>query len=329
MKFSIVVPVYNRPQEVAELLKSLVNQTFKDFEVIILEDGNDTCEAILNQYKTLLNIEYYYIANSGPGYRRNFGMEKAKGEYIVLFDSDCLIPPDYFDIANKFLTTWPTDAFGGPDNAHPSFTIIQKAINYAMTSFVTTGGIRGKKVNLDNYQPRSFNMGLSKEVFKTVGGFSDIHPGEDPDLSYRILKAGFKVRLIEDAFVYHKRRIDFKKFSKQLYSFGVVRTILMKWYPEKFKIVYLFPSLFLIGAVLCILGAIFINPLCVTPILLLALIVFLESLVKSGNVLIAFWSIAASIIQLTTYGFGFLKGAWHLFLLRKNERETFPQFFLK
>ena len=216
LKYSIIVPVYNRPKEVYELLFSLSNQTFKEFEVLIIEDGSsEKCESVCDKFQDKLNITYIYKDNSGPGSSRNFGMEKAGGDYFIIFDSDCLIPEEYMLEVNTFLQNDYADCFGGPDAAHESFSNTQKSINYAMTSFFTTGGIRGGSEKLGKFQPRSFNMGISKKVFETVGGYGKIHPGEDPDLTFRIWEAGFKTSLIEKAHVYHKRRIDFKKNGTQ------------------------------------------------------------------------------------------------------------------
>jgi glycosyltransferase involved in cell wall biosynthesis len=212
-KYSVIVPVYNRPVEVEELLDSLAKQTWNQFDILIVEDGStEDCRAICDKYSDRLDINYYFKENSGPGSSRNFGMEKATGEYMIFFDSDCLIPTQYFEEVEKFISQNKLDCWGGPDDAHPSFTIIQKAINYSMTSVITTGGVRGKENKLDKFQPRSFNMGISQKVYKAVGGFGDIHPGEDPDLSYRIMDAGFTTGLIPRAHVFHKRRIDFQKF---------------------------------------------------------------------------------------------------------------------
>jgi glycosyltransferase involved in cell wall biosynthesis len=329
-KYSIIIPVYNRPQEVQELLESLADQSLKDFEVLIIEDGSTLpCKNIVDQYSNKIEIKYFFNENTGPGSSRNYGMERASGAYILFFDSDCVIPPDYFSKLEKSLAENPADAFGGPDSAHESFTNIQKAINYAMTSFVTTGGIRGKKNNLDNYQPRSFNMGISQRVYQTVGGFSDIHPGEDPDLSYRIMNAGFKIRLIEEAYVWHKRRIDFQKFIKQVYKFGVVRAILIKWYPDKFKPVYLLPSLFLLGTAYLVTCSILCSFQFIFPLLLLTGIIWTESLIKSKNLKIASLSVPAAFIQLLSYGYGFLKSAIRILVFKQNERNAFPSFFFK
>ncbi|NBC83893.1 MAG: glycosyltransferase [Bacteroidetes bacterium] len=327
-KYSIVIPVYNRPIEVYELLQSLTEQQFKNFEVLIIEDGSgDKSEDVVKQFREKLDIKYHFKANSGPGNSRNFGMQKATGDYVMLFDSDCLIPPDYFKNLENVLNGRPLDAFGGPDNAHISFSDVQKAINYAMTSFLTTGGVRGKKSKLDKFQPRSFNMGLSKEVIEKVGGFSDIHPGEDPDLSFRIMDAGFKVGLIEEAYVYHKRRIDFSKFSRQVYKFGVVRVILMKWYPKRKSLVYFFPSIFVFGLIGLIASGIFITPWFLTPIGLYILLLFVDSLAQSGRLNIACMSVMASFIQLTCYAYGFTQSFIKIMMLRIPERKAFPKFF--
>ena len=239
MKYSVIVPVFNRPKEMKEFLKSLTKQSYRNFELIIIEDGSTkTCYWIMQKYSNELDIKYYYKYHTGPGDSRNLGMAKSSGQYLIFFDSDCIIPFNYFESVEAYLTTDRLDAFGGPDKAHLSFTKIQKAINYSMTSIITTGGIRGKNNNLDNFQPRSFNMGINRKVYENIGGFCDIHPGEDPDFSYRIMNSKYNVGIIKNAFVYHKRRIDFSKFSKQVYKFGVTRAILIKWYPDKFKFIY-------------------------------------------------------------------------------------------
>ncbi len=329
-KYSVIVPVYNRPNEVEELLDSLNRQEFRDFEILIIEDGSSsTCEDVVKKYSDALDIKYFYKENSGPGASRNYGMDRAGGEYLIFFDSDCLIPPGYFTSVEEFLSVNPLDTFGGPDSAHESFSDTQKAINYAMTSFITTGGIRGKKKQLDKFQPRSFNMGIRKAVYEQVGGFSTIHPGEDPDLSYRIMKAGFKVGLIPDAPVFHKRRIDFKKFIKQVYKFGLTRTILIKWYPDSFKLVYFLPGLFLVGTLMLLILSFTVSLYFLTPIGLLIMLIFTDALIKTKRIKIAFLSILASFIQLTAYGFGFLKGWWNLLVLRRDERKVFPGMFFE
>ena len=327
-KYSVIVPIFNRPNEAEELLESLAKQSYKNFDIIIIEDGSqETCEAIVKSYAKELDIKYHYKSNSGPGDSRNVGMTKATGDYLIFFDSDCIIPPQYFDEVEKHLAKNPLDAFGGPDSADPSFSKVQKAINYAMTSIITTGGVRGKKNKLDQYQPRSFNMGISQEVYQKVGGYTDVTPGEDPDLSYRIMNAGFHVGLIEEAYVYHKRRVDFSKFIKQVYKFGVMRPVLIKWYPDKFKLTYTFPTLFLLFSLFLVALSVAISPLFLSPLAFIAVILFIESLIKTKSLSISFLAIIASFIQLYSYGYGFLKSAILILVLKKEERIVFDSFF--
>ncbi|WP_456458118.1 glycosyltransferase [Reichenbachiella sp.] len=324
-KYSIIIPVYNRPDEMKEMLDSLRNQTIKPFEIILVEDGSDQkSDFLIERYD--LPINYFFKKNTGPGDSRNFGMKKAKGEYFLFFDSDCVLPEDYFENLDHAIVEIQPDAFGGPDAAHPSFSNVQKAINYAMTSFFTTGGIRGGKKQLDKYQPRSFNMGLKKEVYEKVGGFSDIHPGEDPDLSFRIMNAGYKVSLIREAVVFHKRRIDFEKFIKQVYKFGVVRVILNRWYPGTSKVVYMLPSLFLLGT----LGLLLLMPstggYSLLPLSLFVGLIGLDAW-RFNSFTVAVLAIPAAFIQLLGYGFGYLKSQIKLNLLGQAERQAFPSFF--
>ncbi|RXQ89067.1 glycosyltransferase [Ancylomarina salipaludis] len=327
-KYSVIIPIYNRPNEAEELLASLARQTYKNFDILMIEDGStNDCSAIVKSYANDLDIKYHFKPNSGPGDSRNVGMSMATGDYLIFFDSDCIIPPQYFEEVEKHLAKTPLDAFGGPDSAHESFSKVQKAINYAMTSIITTGGIRGKKNKLDQYQPRSFNMGISREVYKKVGGYTDVTPGEDPDLSYRIMNAGFRVGLIEKAYVYHKRRIDFSKFIKQVYKFGVMRPVLVKWYPDKFKLTYTFPSLFLLFSLFLLGLAVLINPLFLMPLAFIAGILFIESLIKTKSLSISLLAILASFIQLYAYGYGFLKSAILILILKKEERIVFDSFF--
>jgi len=327
-KYSVIVPIFNRPNEAEELLESLAKQSYKNFDIIIIEDGSqETCEAIVKSYAKELDIKYHYKSNSGPGDSRNVGMTKATGDYLIFFDSDCIIPPQYFEEVEKHLAKNPLDAFGGPDSADPSFSKVQKAINYAMTSIITTGGVRGKKNKLDQYQPRSFNMGISQEVYQKVGGYTDVTPGEDPDLSYRIMNAGFRVGLIEEAYVYHKRRVDFSKFIKQVYKFGVMRPVLIKWYPDKFKLTYTFPTLFLLFSLFLVALSVAISPLFLSPLAFIAVILFIESLIKTKSLSISFLAIIASFIQLYSYGYGFLKSAILILVLKKEERIVFDSFF--
>jgi glycosyltransferase involved in cell wall biosynthesis len=328
-KFSVIVPVYNRPFEMQGLLKSLSLQMLKDFEVIVVEDGSDhKSDSVIESFKDQLTIKYFFKNNSGPGDSRNFGIEQASGDYLIFFDSDCIVPKEYFLVLDREQNKRKLDAFGGPDNAHESFSETQKAINYAMTSFFTTGGIRGGKRQLDKFQPRSFNMGMSREVYNKVGGFGDIHPGEDPDLSYRIMDAGFKVGLITEAFVYHKRRIDFNKFTTQVYKFGVVRVILNKWHPKRKSLVFYLPSVFLICSFVLILGSAYtLSILGLFPLGLFALLLMIDSLRLTRSISISLKAVYASFLQLYAYGFGFLKSLIQIWIMNRAERIAFPSFF--
>ena len=307
MFFSIIVPIYNRPDEAFELLESLSLQTYTNFELVLIEDGSPTpCAAEVDKFRPKLNINYIVKENSGRSDTRNIGMKNAKGDYFIFFDSDCIIPPDYFATVNKMLENDYADCFGGPDKEHPSFNTMQKAINYAMTSFWTTGGIRGGKVNMEKFKPRTFNMGFSHEVYENVGGFKDMY-GEDIDLSIRINKAGYKTKLYRDAFVYHKRRIDLKRFYKQVNIFGQARINLNKLHPGSLKPVHTLPALFVIGGIAIICLAIFISPwFMLFPAFYLALL-FFDSLVKTKSLSIAGLSIVTSLIQIFGYGLGFIR----------------------
>jgi len=327
-KYSVIIPIYNRPDEAEELLASLAKQTYKNFDILMIEDGStQDCSEIVKSYSNNLDIKYHFKANSGPGDSRNVGMSMATGDYLIFFDSDCIIPPQYFEEVEKHLAHTPLDAFGGPDSAHPDFCKFQKAVNYAMTSIITTGGVRGKKSKLDQFQPRSFNMGISQAVYKKVGGYTDVTPGEDPDLSYRIMNAGFQVGLIEKAYVFHKRRVDFSKFIKQVYKFGVMRPVLIKWYPDKFKLTYTIPSLFLLFSLLLLLLTFVISPIFLSPLAFLAIILFIESMIKTKSLSISLLAVLASFIQLYSYGYGFLKSAILILGLKKEERIVFDNFF--
>ena len=309
LNFSIIIPVYNRPQEIDELLESLTKQEFSDiFEVLIIEDGSsEKSDGLIEKYKTQLNLKYFYKENSGAGASRNFGMQQAQGNYFIILDSDVLVPKHYLSAIKKALEVNFTDAFGGPDAAHKSFTSLQKAINYSMTSVLTTGGIRGKKQAVGKFQPRSFNLGLSKKAFEKTQGFSKMKNGEDIDLTFRLWENDFETQLIEEAFVYHKRRSSIQQFFNQTFGFGTARPILNKRYPKSAKITYWFPSLFIIGLDISIILAVFgFYELSYFYGFYFALI-FLGSLFQNKNVYVAFLSIFTSLTQFMGYGLGFLK----------------------
>lgn len=329
MKYSLIIPVYNRPNEVDELLQSLLEQCFKDFEVIVVEDGSSIpCADVVSKYENLLPIHYYAKSNSGPGQTRNYGADRSKGEYLVVLDSDCILPPGYLNAVEEELDREPADAFGGPDRAHESFTDVQKAINYAMTSFFTTGGIRGGKKKMDKFYPRSFNMGIKADVYRALGGFSKMRFGEDIDFSIRIFKGGYRCRLFPEAWVWHKRRTDLKKFFKQVHNSGIARINLYKKYPDSLKLVHLLPAVFTVGVILVLACSL----ICVWSLLLLALFAFvilLDATIKNKSLKIGIISVVAAFIQLTGYGTGFLRAWWKRCVLRKDEFSAFEKNFYK
>lgn len=329
LSFSFIIPVYNRPNEIKELLDSLQEQSYEDpFEIVIVEDGSsEPSEEVIAQFQNKLAVSYYKKENTGPGDSRNYGMRKARGNYFIVLDSDCILPPKYLEIAHQALQEKYVHCFGGPDNAHESFSLVQKAINYAMTSVWSTGGIRGGKNSVDKFQPRSFNMGISKEAFEATNGFGNIHPGEDPDLTFRLWQKRYETRLIPEAFVYHKRRIDWSKFYKQVNKFGMVRPILNKWHPNTAKITYWFPTLFCLGFIVAL---VFVLIGISAPMLLYGvyfLIIFIDALLKTKSIAIAFWAVIAVQLQFIGYGLGFLKSTVLLNFTSKEPQEVLPDLF--
>ena len=331
LNYSFIIPVYNRPGEVRELLESMLKLKFdRDFEIVLVEDGSSISSGgIATEFQQQLNISYHYKKNTGPGDSRNFGMRKAKGNYFLILDSDVLLPENYLQEVDKFLQQDYCDCFGGPDASHPSFSKIQKAIDYSMTSFLTTGGIRGKKSAVNDFQPRSFNMGISKKAFEASGGFGKIHPGEDPDLSLRLKKMGYKLCLIPDAVVFHKRRIDWSKFYTQVQKFGMVRPILNKWHPGSGKITYWFPAVFSLG----FLFAILLLKLGIWWLFLLYVLYFviiaIDAAIKNKSLGIGFLAVYATLVQFFGYGYGFIKSLWHIHILKQDPEHEFPNLFFK
>lgn len=318
MSYTFVIPVYNRPEEIDELLESFTKQTYTDFSVIIVEDGSTTrCEHIVDKYSSSLTITYIYQNNTGPGEARNHGSRLSDSRYIIYLDSDCVAPEGYLERVNNYLTTNKVDAFGGPDRSLESFSDMQKAISYSMTSRLTTGGIRGGKKSMDKFFPRSFNMGITKEVFDITGGFSSLRFGEDIDLSYRILKSGFQTALIEGAFVYHKRRTSEKAFFKQVFFSGMARVNLSMRHKNTLKLVHLLPALFVLFSLICILS------LFILPLVVIAIVWFLDSLRIYRSLNIALLSTEVSFIQLWGYGLGFMYGFWNRIVKREPEDNTY------
>ncbi|ATP57199.1 glycosyltransferase [Pedobacter ginsengisoli] len=311
MFFSIIIPLYNRPQEIDELLATLTKQTYTQFEVLVIEDGSvNDAKGIVDKYANTLDVKYFFKPNEGQGFSRNYGFERAKGDFFVIFDSDCLIPEDYLEIVKNYLFEHKLDAYGGPDAAHQSFTPVQKAISYAMTSPFTTGGIRGNKKHIGQFHPRSFNMGVSREVWEKVGGFILTRLGEDIEYSIRIHEHGFKIGLIPAARVFHKRRTSFSQFYKQLHFFGRARINIYKHFPAELKLVHFFPAVFTCGVIFTVLINIFYWPLafiCNFVMLIYFMLIFFHSWQVNKSLKVAFLSIIAAFIQLTAYGLGFMQ----------------------
>ena len=380
MKYSFIVPVFNRPDEVDELLESLCSQTFKDFEVVIVEDGSQKpCKDVCDKYADILDLHYYLKENSGPGQSRNYGVERAKGDYVLILDSDVVLPNGYLAAVDKELSKVEGQrskvegnhnssfliphssfcvAFGGPDAAHPSFTPVQKAISYSMTSFFTTGGIRGGKAKLDKFYPRSFNMGIRRDVYLELGGFSKMRFGEDIDFSYRIVEAGYQPRLFPDAWVWHKRRTDFRKFFRQVYNSGIARINLEKRHPGTMKLVHLLPMVFTVGVIGCLLlfalgAGLYIEGewldanglrptdnmhqgvgfvFCVLgllPLLFYSGVIFVDSSIRNRSLWVGLLSIPAAFTQLMGYGLGFIESWWKRCILKQDEFTAFEKNFYK
>ena len=354
MKYSIIVPVYNRPDEVDELLQSLTEQELKDFEVVIVEDGSQKpCKDVCDKFADILDLHYYVKENGGPGQARNYGAERARGEWLIILDSDVVLPKGYLKAVEEGVSAplphregqgGGSAAFGGPDASHPSFTPVQKAISYSMTSFFTTGGIRGGKAKLDKFYPRSFNMGIRRDVYLQLGGFSKMRFGEDIDFSYRIVEAGYRPQLFPDAWVWHKRRTDFRKFFRQVYNSGIARINLEKRHPGTLKLVHLLPMVFTVGVIALILIAAVARAMihydasnwhtwywiclaALSPILLYALIIFIDSSIKNKSLKVGLLSIPAAFVQLMGYGFGFIESWWKRCVLKKDEFTAFEKNF--
>ena len=334
-KYSVIVPVYNRPDEVGELLESLSGQSCRDFEVVIVEDGSSIpCHTVCQRYSDRLDLRYFTKPNGGPGPARNYGAERATGEYLIILDSDVIVPKDYFANIEASLDVEPCDAFGGPDRAHKDFTDVQKAINYSMTSFLTTGGIRGGKKKLDKFYPRSFNLGIRRDVFTALRGFSDMRFGEDIDLSIRIYRGHYRCRLIPEAWVWHKRRSTFRQFFKQVFNSGMARINLYKKYPDTLKAVHLLPSVFTLGLasliIMLLAGVAFIlcgimpsgRYLTLVPLLLVglfALMIGVSATTSGKSLKVGALSVWAAIVQLTGYGSGFIYAWWNMALKRGTQ----------
>ncbi|WP_274474271.1 glycosyltransferase [Mangrovimonas aestuarii] len=329
MEFSFIVPVYNRPDEIGELLESFSKlNTDLIYEIVIVEDGSTiSSKEVVDAYNSQLNISYFFKENSGPGDSRNFGMQRAKGNYFIILDSDCILPEQYLTAVKQSLEKDYVDCFGGPDTSHASFSPIQKAIDFAMTSFITTGGIRGKKRSLNQFQPRSFNMGLSKKAYQASAGFGTIHPGEDPDLSIRLWDLGFRTKLIPEAYVFHKRRISWNKFYKQVNKFGLVRPILNQWHPKTAKLTYWFPTVFTIGFIIAFVGLLLGYRWLIALYIAYFMLILVLAFIVTKSIKIGILSLLAVGIQFFGYGYGFIKSTWLVGILKRDPKKVFPHLF--
>lgn len=327
-RLSLIIPLYNRPDEISELLESLRCQAALIHEVVIVEDGSTIdARSIVEGFAGELPIHYYFKTNSGPGLSRNYGAERATGDVLIFLDSDCVIPPGYARSVHSELQNNFVDAWGGPDRADVGFSNLQKAINYAMTSFFTTGGIRGGNKSLDRFHPRSFNMGISQKVFKQTGGYGSMRFGEDIDMSLRILNAGFQTRLFPEAFVYHKRRSTFKQFFKQVFNSGMARIHLHQLHPGSMKIVHALPAFFTLGVFLLLLFSILYHPVFIAPLAIYALLIFSHSSIVNSSIKVGFLSVPAAFIQLMGYGLGFFKAVWLRLILKRDSKGAFLKRF--
>ena len=337
MRYSVIIPVYNRPDEVDELLESLTAQTVGTdaFEVVVVEDGSHTpCNAVVDRYADRLDVHYYVKENGGPGPARTYGAERSRGDYLLILDSDCVLPPTYLEAIDRELEANPCDAFGGPDRAHESFTPVQKAISYSMTSFFTTGGIRGGRKKLDKFYPRSFNMGIRRDVYANLGGFSRMRFGEDIDLSIRIFEGGYSCRLFPEAWVWHKRRTDMDKFFKQVFNSGIARINLEKRHPGTMKLVHMLPTVFTLGTSLLIILALVLRIVgswwwiaALAPVVLYCIMIFIDSTRLNRSAFIGLLSVEAAFVQLYGYGLGFIKAWWERCVLRRGEFSAYEKTF--
>lgn len=318
-EYALIVPVYNRPDEVDDLLASVAAQPIGPAEILIVEDGSSIpCKEVVERYAHRLPVRYFYIDNRGPGGARNYGASQSRSEYLIILDSDCVLPPGYLENVDRSVSQYRADAFGGADRAHPGFSTIQKAINYAMTSFFTTGGIRGSRKKLDKFYPRSFNMGVKREVYAALSGFSNMRYGEDIDFSIRIFEGGYTCCYFPDAWVYHKRRTSFRQFFRQVQHSGEARIALYRKYPGSLKLVHCLPAVFTIGLCALLLVSLFF-PAALYLLAFYVLILFIDSLWKNKNLKVALYSVVASFFQLTGYGSGFIKAVWRDLIRKKKE----------
>lgn len=333
IRLSVVIPVYNRPEELKEMLDSLTIQHYKDrTEVVIVEDGSSlTSEESVSQFQRQLNIKYIKQDNAGPSAARNRGAAEAEGEYLFFFDSDCALPSDFFDKIHTCLEGRRLDCFGTKDTAHSFFSPIQKAISYSMTSFFTTGGIRGGKAGggkkkMDDFYPRSYSMGVRKSVFDEVGGFDPaMRYGEDIDFSMRVKEAGYAIGLVEDTYVYHKRRSTFRSFFKQTFCSGTARIDIARRHKGALKLVHLLPSCAVLGFAALMVLCLACSWMFVAPIVAYALLIFVDSYRTFHSLRVSLLSLRASASQIFGYGLGFLYNIWERYVMRRSDTVAFKK----
>ncbi len=323
MLFSIILPTYGRPEEVTAFLESICRQNYQDFEVIIVDGTpNDVLHPVIDKFRKQINLTYFHERGLGASESRNLGCKKAKGDFVVFIDSDCIVPEDYLVKINAFLKKNKADAFGGPDAAAPDFTVQQKAVNYAMTSFLTTGGIRGKKTHVGKFQLRGFNMGIKKDVFFKVGGYSGMQVAEDIDLSMRLIKAGYITALIPEAHVYHRRKTNLKLFFRQMYFHGKGRIDLHLKHGDALKPVHLLPAffvLFIATGIISVFVHQYITMAFAFVLLLYILALLIDSAVKNKSLLVGMASVIASFEMHVAYGLGVMRNIFMRMLLGKGK----------
>ncbi len=335
---SVITPSYNRASELEHLMRSISAQSIDHnlFELIISDDGStDDTEALINswQEKASFSIKYISQENKGPGAARNHGLEKSIGELILFIDSDCEAHPKWIETIVDEYHKSEFDACGGPDGGKKDFTLLQKAIDYSMTSFFTTGGMRGHSEKMiSKFYPRTHNMGVKRDKYEAVGGFGNLRHGQDIEFSHRIRTSGGKIRFIKNALVYHRRRTSLRQFIKQVFNWGVARINLGKIDTAMLEPVHFLPSLSILLSlfiiliiyqldwgiseifllffsplsIICLLGALNKKDLRVFPILLLVI-----------------------PIQIFGYGLGFLQAYIRRFIFNEAELVGFKKNYYK
>jgi len=340
-KYSIIIPCFNRADEVAELLESISQLKFDpaQFEIIISDDGStDNTKKLVEQNKSKLQCDLIYLTqnNSGPGAARNHAMENANGDFFIFIDSDVTLSADWLFHIDLTLVEKKADAFGGPDSYREDFSPFLKAVNYSMTSFITTGGLRGKKgKKLARFYPRSFNMGLSRELWKKIGGFGSLRHGQDIEFSHRIIESGAQVIFIDQAVVYHKRRTNLRRFYKQVFNWGVARINLYKINKKMLEPLHSIPAVLTFVAVtLLVLSLIF--DLIKTIVLwgfsagiLILIYSMIDSIRIYKSIKPALWLPLVMPAQVLGYGFGFIYNAVRRIVLDKDEKVGFKKSYYK